>query len=246
MGRFKRFIYLGNSTESIGKYLRYAFGEIILIFFGITLALWFDNWNDHQKKNKLQLTTLIEFSEALQSDIQSVVEDSIGCQRITKNIFLLSDILEAQQAYSSAVDTLLLSPTNYIVYSFNTSPYALLEDRGLDLIANKTLREKITRLYSYRYKYVLDVSQQDRASINAFYQQQYVKYIKYPSGNNPDKDFRILPMNYDALTRDSAMISLIRLQGWLMVRNINTINNLLIEIRSLKNDVDAEIIKMQS
>ena len=42
------------AQSSSGRYLRYAIGEIFLIFVGITLALWFNNWNDQRRLRELE------------------------------------------------------------------------------------------------------------------------------------------------------------------------------------------------
>lgn len=246
MSRVSRFLRFGNPGKTeIKKYLSYALGEVLLIFIGISLALWFDNWNEDQKRSKMQIATLIEISEGLKGDIQSLKNDSIGCNRITQNIFQLADVLDSQQTYNESLDTLLLSPTNYIVYSFNISPYKLLESRGLDLITDKNLRQQISDLYSYQYNYIIQVSTQDKDANNEFFLNHYSKYIQYPSGNNPDKNYKIKPLAFEQLIHDAEMISLIRWQGWLMVRNQNHINRLLQQIRNLKAKVDTEIINQK-
>ena len=33
-----------------GKYLRYAFGEVILVVIGILIALQVNNWNEYRKE----------------------------------------------------------------------------------------------------------------------------------------------------------------------------------------------------
>lgn len=38
----------------IGKYLKYAFGEIVRVVFGILIAFQLNEWNDHHKQMKLE------------------------------------------------------------------------------------------------------------------------------------------------------------------------------------------------
>ena len=37
-----------------GKYLKYAFGEIILVVIGILIALQINNWNEDRKTNSIK------------------------------------------------------------------------------------------------------------------------------------------------------------------------------------------------
>ncbi|NNF86681.1 MAG: hypothetical protein HKM26_09010, partial [Winogradskyella sp.] len=43
-----------------GKYVKYAFGEIILVVFGILIALSINNWNENRKDVQIQLQLLKE------------------------------------------------------------------------------------------------------------------------------------------------------------------------------------------
>jgi hypothetical protein len=45
---------------SIGRYLRYAFGEIVLVVIGILIALQINNWNEESKTKGLYQKVLME------------------------------------------------------------------------------------------------------------------------------------------------------------------------------------------
>ncbi|TYA56024.1 hypothetical protein FVF61_07000 [Formosa maritima] len=42
----------GKSTLPVGRYLKYAIGEIVLVVIGILIALQINNWNEN-RKNKI-------------------------------------------------------------------------------------------------------------------------------------------------------------------------------------------------
>ena len=50
-----------------GKYLKYAVGEIILVVIGILIALQINNWNEWRKERVLEINTLVEIEENLNS-----------------------------------------------------------------------------------------------------------------------------------------------------------------------------------
>ena len=48
-----------------GKYLKYAFGEIILVVIGILIALQVNEWNNERNKNKAEEIVLEQFKSDL-------------------------------------------------------------------------------------------------------------------------------------------------------------------------------------
>lgn len=52
-----------------GKYLKYAFGEIILVVIGILIAISINNWNEHRKERIKEQTILIQLKEDYQSNL---------------------------------------------------------------------------------------------------------------------------------------------------------------------------------
>lgn len=56
--------FMKRSTQSITRYILYAIGEIVLIFAGITLSIWFSNWNDARKDRDAEVKLLKEFRRA--------------------------------------------------------------------------------------------------------------------------------------------------------------------------------------
>ena len=51
----------------IGKYVKYAIGEIVLVVIGILIALQVDNWNEERNRQKEEIQYLI----TLQKDFKS-------------------------------------------------------------------------------------------------------------------------------------------------------------------------------
>ena len=47
----------------MGKYFKYAFGEIILVVIGILIALQINNWNENHKKRKLEKSVLHQINK---------------------------------------------------------------------------------------------------------------------------------------------------------------------------------------
>jgi len=65
--------------NKFSKYLLYAIGEIVLVVFGILIALQINNWNQKNKSEQLANVYLIDFKHDIETDIASLEK------RISKN-----------------------------------------------------------------------------------------------------------------------------------------------------------------
>ena len=53
--------------NKIGKYLKYALGEILLVVIGILIALQINNWKDERKEEK----EILNYIQSIKKDIQA-------------------------------------------------------------------------------------------------------------------------------------------------------------------------------
>ena len=68
---FSKTRYKLTAENKVGKYLRYAIGEILLVVIGILIALQVNNWNEHQKQKKKETIDLQNLSIDLKKQIKS-------------------------------------------------------------------------------------------------------------------------------------------------------------------------------
>ena len=69
---FRKIRYDLMEKNKTGKYFKYAIGEIVLVVIGVLIALSINNWNESKKIEKLEISTLIEISSALESDLSQL------------------------------------------------------------------------------------------------------------------------------------------------------------------------------
>jgi len=58
------------SKGNIGKYFKYAFGEIVLVVIGILIALQINNWNEQRKQNNKRQGYYYQLSDDLNRDLK--------------------------------------------------------------------------------------------------------------------------------------------------------------------------------
>jgi sensor domain CHASE-containing protein len=81
-----------------GKYLKYAIGEIILVFIGILIALQVNNWNENQTEIKQQNVILANLNLELNNNLKN-----------------LNTAIEFSETYINSSENLLLSMNNLTI-----------------------------------------------------------------------------------------------------------------------------------
>lgn len=154
MFKFFRKIRFNLMNENkTGKYLKYAFGEIILVVIGILIALQINNWNENRKGSILEKEYLTRLKSDLEFDQRLLKKSTID--RYERKV----KCLEIGKAYYlgnyTIKDTLqFLNDIGYggvygnVNWSLNTNTYTELIITGnLRKIQNDSLRNDITYYY---------------------------------------------------------------------------------------------------
>jgi hypothetical protein len=149
------------SEGKTGKYLKYAIGEIILVVIGILIALQINNWNNSIQQGKLERKYLTELKTNLTFDLKDIQFNiDFNESKLTSNEITLR-YLNKEINYA---DSLQFHFGNLIFTTRtlpNNSTYENLKSRGLEIISNDSLRQQITKLYSYVYHNIIDFEKQD-------------------------------------------------------------------------------------
>lgn len=85
----------------MGKYFKYAIGEILLIMVGIFMALQLQNWNENRIKNDQFNATLEQLYNSLKTDSEHYLRQSVNSELyVTRSLNILSnDTSKYQKAY---------------------------------------------------------------------------------------------------------------------------------------------------
>lgn len=142
------------SGGKTAKYLKYAVGEIILVVIGILIALQLNNWNTDHKAGIEELSLLKEMKYNLESDLKDCLWNINKNQElITSNLKVINH-LKAREPFTDSLGMHYGNLLGTTTQLRNMSAYDHLKSKGMTLIQNDSLRQRITIVYSARYYYI--------------------------------------------------------------------------------------------
>ncbi len=136
------------SENKAGKYMAYAFGEIVLVVIGILIALQINNSNEQEKRVQKEVEVLHLFQEALQTDLKKFQYVEARYARTKASIVRILDHLENDRPYHDSLPfDFFMSTTVYEQTSFTNGPFETLKSAGIELVTNTALQKKILEVY---------------------------------------------------------------------------------------------------
>jgi hypothetical protein len=159
-------------------YLIYAIGEVVLVVFGILIALQINNWNEAKKERQIESKILNEILSNLDIDLQN-----LDLALVENNEFLIHNI----EVLEHLQNDLPLSDSLKYHYSMlyghgnfhpNTIGFDNLNSRGIDIIQNESLRNAVSELYSYKYFSIVEEKRTVVRKFQNFQIEEIYKNIK--------------------------------------------------------------------
>jgi hypothetical protein len=146
----RKSLLMENKTS---KYLKYAIGEIILVVFGILIALWLNQKTNYNNERQGEISVLKEIRNNLDSDLIEITKDINTMDSTDVACFFVLDYLKVYNAPNKifGVKSLILRTSPH--FNPNKSGYNLLESKGVEIILNDSLRKGISDHYESMYPY---------------------------------------------------------------------------------------------
>lgn len=135
------------SQGKTGQYFKYAISEIVLVVIGILIALSLNNWSENRKLEKEELGLLAEVKSNLEATLENFRIDSLYNHETIRLYGRINDYVEADLPYNEELDSAFAALT------FWSSPFAIsmayktLQNKGIDIIKNKSLKNELVALY---------------------------------------------------------------------------------------------------
>ena len=184
-----------------GKYLKYAFGEIILVVIGILIALSINNWNEN-RKNKLTESEyyckLLADFELDRQNIEVLYEESEHKIEISKRLLLELNNKNKDKSY--LLNNYLQGLRTNAFVASKVAMTDIVSSGKLNLLTNDSLKNDLLRYYGELDKilYQLEINQSKSIERVFLYDDhlefggQYFEYVEKSLGK---EILKTLPVN---------------------------------------------------
>lgn len=142
------------SENRFGKYLIYAFGEIVLVVIGILIALQINNQNEAKIRKEKEIVLLTQMKSNLKDDLMDLEYNIEGNKMRLECNGVIRALIEEKTPYSDSLKPYFGNFFGNYQLMENKSAWESLKSIGLDLISNDSLRNNVSSLYSSKYEYL--------------------------------------------------------------------------------------------
>ncbi len=180
MIKFFRKIRQNLLTENkTGKYLKYAFGEIILVVIGILIALQINNWNAERKDRIFEQEILTLINENLKNDsitLTNQISRSIEATKLTNR--LLGQV--TNENYIDSLNQWMGKIISFESFISQSSAFEILKSKGIDVISNKELQLELMSYYDQKvysvYEALEDVEESFKKDWTPIIKEDFLDY----------------------------------------------------------------------
>ena len=131
------------------KYLKYAIGEIVLVVFGILIALSINNWNDKKKNDETELLYYNRILEDFELDKKLIDElKQKSDYRIELSKKTLLDLNSGTKNKHEIINQFILSGRSEVYQPRNVTFKDLISSGNLKLINDITIKNSLIQYYS--------------------------------------------------------------------------------------------------
>ncbi len=191
------------ASVKVGKYLKYAVGEIVLVVIGILIALQINNYNEWRKDRVKEKEILVNLAENFELNIETLDSEIESLQEFNKSSRIVLNVLDNQLPF---VDSLAihfhLARVPKTIVSLSQSGYEQYKNLGYDIILDKSTRSEIVAFFeSTLPKWITNYNM-----VNA----TYVPFVDHHVPLFIYKSESLVPINIDQLYKDNYYLGWIR------------------------------------
>ncbi len=205
----------------MGKYFKYAIGEILLVMIGILLALEVNNWNENKKLKAEEIKLLKELRKDVAFSVAELDTVMVYNQKTVTYLKQIQRHLVNDLPYSKVLDTAFANLDLFHVPYLPKTSYETLKVKGMDRLSNDSLKAKIINVYDFEFQRIID----DYGAWEWGFSQNTTQrmMVGYIRRSNEWGDETAKPNNYEALKSNAEFGNFLNVLITLRSDHINAI-----------------------
>jgi uncharacterized protein YnzC (UPF0291/DUF896 family) len=227
----KSLIESGNAK----RYFLYATGEIILVVFGILIALQINNWNEDRKNSKKEKIVLKELITTLEKNNEIVNERLTYIEKFKASGLIILDVLDEKIPYSDTLHSHFVyaqfSGLGNLEARFSEAGYNALKLAGYEIIKSDSLKLQIIEMFETYLPVLSSYEPETQSKMRDYYLQNFKN--------------EMVPNDFETLKNDSYYYEMVRFMINFRNRMTRRINEYLETSEGLIQNLEAELKNLE-
>lgn len=214
------------------KYVKYMLGEILLIVFGILIALQINNWNEQRKDNKQEVLLLNQIYSDVNTNLSEVVELT---RRLNINKLGIDSLIARldRKHYDLMFPVYMTLTIKKSDFNYSSSGYNLIQTGKATLISDEAVLKSILNLYENDLPDITDRQSDMRNSIE-YIQRHFINKLFVKASNDLNIQFKefdvvasdlYVPVDFNSLSENTEFQNTIYQLGELIEARLAYLRN---------------------
>lgn len=233
-------------NKRFGKYSLYAIGEVLILIFGIAIAVQVNNWDQRRQNKIVEISILKSIKADLENDLEAIPIDISLHEEGIESSKIILDHLENNRPYNDSLSYHFLA-SFYVTELFPTSGgIQTLKSIGVNTISNESLRKKIIDLYDVRYTFMRYLG--EIITDSYVYNENNILSTRFDQAafyddpmTKKEWDGGMVPMDYEGLKDDSEFKFHLKSFKNGIEHYLSNYYDLTSRISKIISDIDAEV-----
>ena len=238
---FRKMRYDLMEGNKIGTYLKYAFGEIVLVVIGILIALQLNNWNEFHKQRAIEVLILKELLSDFNRDLLLLEQDVYLNKRAINSNQLITGVLGGNAAYHDSLDLHFGSIQYNTQFTVNTGGFENLKSRGFEIISNDSIRKSIIELQDVVYDYLFTIGERNNVISVELFNPKYLSYFTNFNSDFLENRVSFTPVKYSELIGNTEFLQLISYKKFINQGTVQVLENTIQLIHKLISKIETEL-----
>ena len=224
--------------------------EILVLTIGIYGAFALANYGENKARKRAEIEILKGCRTELVTDLAEINFNMNELSKSQNALNLIREVLENDGKYHDSLASYFIYTLIPIHFVHSTSSFETAKSKGLDIISNAEIRNKLIAVYDSQYDFFLKAEQEELVEVQ--YNMRQILPGRFESGFNfmgKENTFggSMVPLDFESLKTDQEYLYFIKTQQNRTRSYIGYFyENLRKSVESMIRDLDIELKRIDS